>query len=114
VPTGVIPLENCSISMSDFELFKKQNCFVISTRCRNYFVQASDQYEMACWIESIKLQAEKQVTEHKVCSHATIISLSLSLSLSHVLTLGCTSTNHTRIVGKCPPVQSPERSACST
>ena len=50
---GVISLENCSVALAD-ESIKKKFCFVVSTRYRNYFLQAPDQYDLAGWIESIK------------------------------------------------------------
>lgn len=56
-PAGVIALENCSVSIVD-ESIRRTHCFIISTRYRNYFLQAPDQYDMACWIESIKFQAQ--------------------------------------------------------
>ena len=38
---------------------KKKFCFVVSTRYRNFFLKASDQYDLASWIENIKYQSEK-------------------------------------------------------
>ena len=62
----MVPLENSTTSIADDSL-KKKFCFVVSTRYRNYFLQATDQYEMAGWIESINFHSEKKVAVDKVC-----------------------------------------------
>lgn len=56
-PIGMIPLEGCLVNNAD-ESLRRKHCFVLSTRFRNYFLEASDQFEMAGWIESIRFQSE--------------------------------------------------------
>jgi len=72
---GVISLEGCSVSIAD-ESLKRKYCFVVSTRYRNYFLQASDQYDMACWIESIKYACQ---------STDTSLTASVSVALFNTL-----------------------------
>jgi len=56
-PIGMIPLESCSVNIAD-ESLKRKNCFVLSTRFRNYFLEAADQFDMAGWIECIRFHSE--------------------------------------------------------
>ena len=125
VPAGVIPLENCSVTISDESLFKKPFCFVISTRCRNYFVQARDQYEMACWIESIKFHAQEKVDEDMVrpltccfvvaCFPSLVIPRPWRVRCCVLASLRCVlaaSCSFVFAVGECEAVQPPEQCAC--
>jgi len=63
-PVGIIPLEGCAVSIAD-ESLKRKFTFVISTRYRNYFLQAEDQFEMAGWVESIKFQTDQKLQENQ-------------------------------------------------
>lgn len=54
---GVIPLEGCSVNIAD-DAMKRKFSFVVSTRYRNYFLAASDQFDMAGWIESIRFHSK--------------------------------------------------------
>ncbi len=50
---GVIPVGNCSVSIADDRIGKK-NSFEISTRYRNYFLVAKDEFELAKWMKHIE------------------------------------------------------------
>jgi len=76
----VISLEGCSVSIAD-ESIKKRFCFVLSTSYRNYFLVANDQYEMACWIESLKYACQAQNADNAYSS----VNVGLFNSLNDIL-----------------------------
>lgn len=53
---GVIPVGNCSVTLAEEKLGKK-NAFEISTRYRNYFLVAKDEFELAKWMRHIEAAA---------------------------------------------------------
>ncbi len=50
---GVIPVGNCSVGLAEDKIGKK-NSFEISTRYRNYFLVAKDEFELAKWMKHIE------------------------------------------------------------
>jgi len=56
--------QDCSVNVAD-ESIKRRFCFILSTRFRNYFLQAADQYEMAAWIESIRFHCRSSEDPEK-------------------------------------------------
>eukprot|EP01104_Vermistella_antarctica_P011392 TRINITY_DN3174_c0_g1_i2.p1 TRINITY_DN3174_c0_g1~~TRINITY_DN3174_c0_g1_i2.p1 ORF type:complete len:1492 (-),score=397.22 TRINITY_DN3174_c0_g1_i2:2283-6758(-) len=61
-PAGVIPLEGCSVIISE-DTLKRTHCFQINTRFRTYFLVARDQFEMAGWMEAVKQGSKGASTE---------------------------------------------------
>lgn len=57
--------QDCSVTIAD-ESIKRKHCFVVSTRYRNYFLQAPDQYSMAAWIECLKYHCRTPEEEQAV------------------------------------------------
>ncbi|MDP2434311.1 MAG: hypothetical protein Q8P67_01045, partial [archaeon] len=52
-PLGEIPLQNGSIDVAD-ESLKRPFSWQISSRFRNYYLAADDDYEMASWMEALR------------------------------------------------------------
>lgn len=61
-PAGTISLDGCKITMAD-ELLRRKFTFEVSTPHRSYFLQASDPFELASWVESIKYFSNPKYAE---------------------------------------------------
>ena len=77
----VVLNQDSSVTIAD-ESIKRKFCFIVSTRYRNYFLQAADQYEMAAWIESIKYRSR---TEEKPNDAETSANMRLFNKVNDIL-----------------------------
>jgi len=81
-PAGAIPLSGCSVVFAE-EKMKKQFCFEISTRFRNYFLVAENELDLAGWMQSVGHAASVEAPragENEVDSMAVFEELSRLLT----------------------------------
>eukprot|EP01102_Stenamoeba_stenopodia_P020164 TRINITY_DN776_c0_g1_i2.p1 TRINITY_DN776_c0_g1~~TRINITY_DN776_c0_g1_i2.p1 ORF type:complete len:104 (-),score=28.96 TRINITY_DN776_c0_g1_i2:255-566(-) len=63
--TGVVPLADCSVLFVDENVIRKKNCFQVTTRFRNYFLVAKDEFDMASWMEAINIAKDVKSDDTK-------------------------------------------------
>ena len=66
---GIISLEDCQVAQAD-ESLRRPNALVITTRSVNYFLEASDLFEMAGWMEAIHFHS-RNAEAFEVCYFRT-------------------------------------------